>query len=297
MCTKNGEKWLNKQIESIFNQKGVLVKLFVLDDFSTDGTVELLHRWQDKFPEIEVHLNVGPRLGAEAAYFNILSKSYESEYVALCDQDDIWLDDHLLSSIENISDLNYGVSCSPRIFIDSDDKITSSGVPTLGNLSLSNALIENVVFGNTIVMNRNFQQLIRYFIPRKAVMHDSWIYLVGSYLNCIRMKKDPTVLYRIHLENVVGKRKKVSIRAIIISVSAYYNQAVEFVKICNALNLEPPLNAKIFSSIMDEDRLIKLLKVIFSRGIVRQKLSEDIIFKLVLTYLVFTKKRLTDHLP
>lgn len=289
MCTQNGEKWLNKQIESIFNQRDVQIKLYVLDDFSTDGTVELLHRWQDKFPQIKLHLNLGPKLGAGAAYFYLLSKSYQTDYLALCDQDDIWLEDHLSSSIENLKGLSYGFSCSPRTLIDGDDHITSIGKPSPRGLSLPNALIENVVFGNTIVMNRNFQQLIRYFIPQEAVMHDSWIYLIGAYLDCIRVKKDSSVMYRIHQENSVGVRKKPSFSAVLKSVTAYHKQSIEFVEICNKLNLEPPTNAKIFSTLMEEGGLVKLFRIICNQGIIRQKISEDIIFKIVLTYLVFTK--------
>ena len=42
LSTYNGETYLKEQLDSILNQKNVAVKLFVRDDGSSDGTVDIL---------------------------------------------------------------------------------------------------------------------------------------------------------------------------------------------------------------------------------------------------------------
>ena len=48
MCTYNGEKYLSEQIDSIQNQKGVSVFIYVRDDGSKDKTIDILEEYQQK---------------------------------------------------------------------------------------------------------------------------------------------------------------------------------------------------------------------------------------------------------
>ena len=62
MSTYNGEKYLREQLDSIFAQKDIEVKLFVRDDGSTDNTISILEEYASVFP-VEILLdgeNVGP---------------------------------------------------------------------------------------------------------------------------------------------------------------------------------------------------------------------------------------------
>ena len=45
LSTYNGETYLKQQLDSILNQKNVAVKLFVRDDGSSDGTVDILRAY------------------------------------------------------------------------------------------------------------------------------------------------------------------------------------------------------------------------------------------------------------
>ena len=44
MATFNGEKWITEQMNSIVNQCGVDITIFVSDDFSSDQTVNILKK-------------------------------------------------------------------------------------------------------------------------------------------------------------------------------------------------------------------------------------------------------------
>ena len=46
MSTYNGEKYLREQIDSILFQKGVEVTLYIRDDGSSDGTIDIVKKYQ-----------------------------------------------------------------------------------------------------------------------------------------------------------------------------------------------------------------------------------------------------------
>ena len=48
MSTYNGEKYIREQIDSILNQTGVEVELFIRDDGSKDSTVKIIEEYEQK---------------------------------------------------------------------------------------------------------------------------------------------------------------------------------------------------------------------------------------------------------
>lgn len=100
----NGALWLPEQIDSILSQTGVVVKVFVSVDQSTDDTQEffkIIAQSQDRI----VMLPHGERFGGAARNFFRLIKDVDFQkfdYVAFADQDDIWLPNKLLRAHEEI---------------------------------------------------------------------------------------------------------------------------------------------------------------------------------------------------
>ena len=87
LATHNGEKYLREFLESLVTQTGVIIELLVSDDNSTDGTIEILKMYEEKFASLSVFN--GPEQGPARNFFSLLQKA-NSDYVALADQDDIW---------------------------------------------------------------------------------------------------------------------------------------------------------------------------------------------------------------
>lgn len=50
VCTYNGEKYINEQIDSILNQTLAVNEIIVCDDRSTDKTIAILNDYADKNP-------------------------------------------------------------------------------------------------------------------------------------------------------------------------------------------------------------------------------------------------------
>ena len=102
LAAYNGLRFLPEQLNSILQQTGVLVTLFVSVDVSSDGT----EAWFDKQAKEDDRIVVlphGQRFGGAALNFFRLVKDIDFtafDYVAFADQDDIWLPNKLLRAHE-----------------------------------------------------------------------------------------------------------------------------------------------------------------------------------------------------
>jgi rhamnosyltransferase len=98
----NGMKWIQEQVNSIFIQRGVDVTLFISIDLSTDGTYEWCVQLAQKNNQVVV-LPYGAKFGGAAKNFYRLIREVDFcsfNYVALADQDDIWLEYKLARAVE-----------------------------------------------------------------------------------------------------------------------------------------------------------------------------------------------------
>jgi|GEM_PF-2138768 len=94
MSTYNGEHLLEPQLSSIMQQRRPPDEVVIRDDGSSDRTREVLIRFRDaaSFP---VTLIFGENLGFADSFLQA-ALSANSQYIAFCDQDDVWQADKLL---------------------------------------------------------------------------------------------------------------------------------------------------------------------------------------------------------
>ena len=101
LATHNGVAWLEEQLQSIIDQQGVRVSVIASDDRSTDGTLTMLRTWADRVPLTllpETPIRFG---GAHRNFLRLIrdARLGNADYVALSDQDDIWLPTKLARGI------------------------------------------------------------------------------------------------------------------------------------------------------------------------------------------------------
>lgn len=106
LAAYNGIEFIEQQLLSIKQQKNVDVSVFISVDLSTDNTYEWCVNYARQHSEITV-LNYGDKFGGAAPNFFRLIKDVDFsgfDYVALADQDDIWLADKLISACNHIKE-------------------------------------------------------------------------------------------------------------------------------------------------------------------------------------------------
>jgi rhamnosyltransferase len=109
LAAYNGIDWLNEQIESILNQKDVVVQIVVSIDPSSDGTQEYFEKLALKDNRVSL-LSTGQKFGGAAPNFFRLIYDVDFsnfDFISLADQDDIWKLDKLSRACKLLHQSDY----------------------------------------------------------------------------------------------------------------------------------------------------------------------------------------------
>ena len=202
MPTYNGANFLRQQLNSIYAQKDVEIRLVIRDDASTDSTQSILGR---VIENSKIILSKS-RVGTIESLKLLLEHHQPGEYIAFSDQDDIWEENHLLKAITVLSevDSNQTYLYFPEYrYIDSQSEIIGKR-PRRRITGLSNAIVENPAIGCGIVLNPKAAEYLKKF-PLQSNMHiDHQLYFLFSFIGEVLQGDEITVNYRLHDENQVG---------------------------------------------------------------------------------------------
>jgi rhamnosyltransferase len=106
MATYNGENWVKEQIDSILNQNiECNINIFISDDCSDDNTLQIIqNNFSNECLIKYIKYSYG-RLGSASANFLFLIKEinfHGYDAIFLSDQDDIWYDSKVKSSLNSL---------------------------------------------------------------------------------------------------------------------------------------------------------------------------------------------------
>lgn len=204
LSTFNGERYLEKQLQSLINQKGVDITIVVRDDGSTDGTIDILNRWQSRG---KLTWYTGENLRPAKSFMNLLMCAPDAEYYAFCDQDDIWLENKLKTAVDALKNIG---SQQPALYYCQwqmvDEDLSNIPTPKLKvRGTFGESILTNPAAGCTQVFNRRLLEIIRSYMPSYISMHDSWVYRVCLAVGAqVVFDKNAYILYRQHQNNVLG---------------------------------------------------------------------------------------------
>lgn len=209
LAAYNGSTWIKEQIDTILSQKEVKVTLFVSCDLSTDNTLDIINSYSK---ENVILLSYGKKYGAAAPNFFRLIKDVdftEYEYIALADQDDIWLDDKLISAVNKI-ETEEAVAYSSNVtafWTDGTKKTVIKATPQ----RKYDYLFESPGPGCSFVMKKDFALEFQNYIKDKEELlkkldwHDWLIYAFARSRNYKWfIDKESHMLYRQHSNNQLG---------------------------------------------------------------------------------------------
>ncbi|WP_300514872.1 glycosyltransferase family 2 protein [Aliiroseovarius sp.] len=214
LCTFNGSAFLQEQLDSFLAQDHRDWSLWISDDHSTDATRRILQDFILAHPDREVRLFDGVGRGHAANYLSLLCRpALPSDcFIALSDQDDVWLPDRLSRGLVRVAACEMADDDAPVLYGSRtrlvDEDLTPMGLsrglqrpPSFGN-----ALVQNVMAGNTLLLNPAALALVRRAGPGPDVpFHDWWLYLLLSGAGArLVFDEHPTVLYRQHERNALG---------------------------------------------------------------------------------------------
>ncbi len=206
LSTYNGEAHIKEQLDSYLTLNNFeQVKVLIRDDGSTDGTLEILREYSDKYG---FELIEGENLGLNASMHQLVQRcDLECDYFSFSDQDDVWLPDKLERAISAL-DAQDG---SIPLLYSSCSTITNDALEPKGHtliakrpLSFYNSMIQNACVGHTQVCNGELIKLLRLHFSEHIYVHDSWVYMVATAFGKAIYDKAQTTLYRQHANNAIG---------------------------------------------------------------------------------------------
>ncbi|MBP0132110.1 MAG: glycosyltransferase family 2 protein [Nitrosospira sp.] len=209
LCTYQGQRFLQEQLDSFAAQSYPNWELWVSDDGSKDGTHDILERAKGRLGD-RMSIHNGPQEGFCANFLSLACKAdIQTDYYAYSDQDDIWQADKLQRAVAKLSAVPHGTSavyCSRTLVVDANDKSICMSPLFAKTPSFANALMQNIGGGNTMVFNEAARKLLITAGDKvNVVTHDWWVYLLVS--GCggqVFYDATPTVRYRQHGNNLVG---------------------------------------------------------------------------------------------
>jgi|GEM_PF-380971 glycosyltransferase involved in cell wall biosynthesis len=200
VATYNGDKYLAKQLDSLISQTYSNFEIIVSDDSSTDKTQTILENYSKKHG-IKVLPNKKGK-GLVGNFSNGLLAA-KGEYIALCDQDDIWELNKLEVLLERIDD--FDIVQGQMVIIDDNDAYHPAKymhdayeINKTSLYSIENYIKENPMLGcATLITKRCIDSSLP--VPEGFVYHDWWIALTAILKgNGICNIDIPVVKYRQH---------------------------------------------------------------------------------------------------
>ena len=186
MSTYNGANHVAAQLDSVLAQdvtKVADLSVYVRDDGSRDDTREILQDYADKGL---IHFLPGENLGVVGSFLDVLGVVPEdADYVALCDQDDVWHADKLSRALFVLGEKDQSIPqlyCSEYVFCDAEMNPQGRSHLNQTGVDFNKMLYENMVSGNTTVINRTLADAVVGAGRDGVYCHDWWLALVACAL-------------------------------------------------------------------------------------------------------------------
>mgnify|MGYP002625873366 CR=1 FL=1 len=226
MATYNGEKYIEQQINSIFQQSYSNWILYIHDDGSTDDTVNIIQKYAIQYPT-KIFIINGDATGGARNNFFYMMQSVEAPYVMFCDQDDIWLKSKIEITYNKMLSIEENFGNDTPILVFSDLKVVDKDLNVIAEkmseyqklnpnkIQFKDILIQNITTGCTMMLNKAcVQKVLLLHNLENIIMHDWWCAMVTSYFGKLVYIDDPLVLYRQHNSNSVGAKAVTDIKYI-----------------------------------------------------------------------------------
>lgn len=197
MATRNGEKYLLKQLESILVQMNHDDEVIISDDSSTDRTVEVIINLKDsRIRLLENNTYHNPIFNFENAL-----RQARGEIIALSDQDDIWLDSKIAVIRREFKSHHAGIKLIvlDGLIVDENENILYDSI--FDKMRSGRGLIKNI-YANTymgccMAFSRDLLKIALPF-PATIPMHDMWLGQLAELFGSTSFVREKTIKYRRH---------------------------------------------------------------------------------------------------
>ncbi len=196
----NSQDWIVSLLHSIENQSYQNIEVILLNDGSTDETVELIQQFVTDSSRRSIHLINQENNGVSSAR-NEGVRHARGDFIAFVDSDDIWLQEKIEKQVSEMISLNLSATaCSYAIFADSNLEILDIVHPDWSLQGVRNWLLFRSYGGllsSTLMMRKDvFYETgpFRVDLSLSADIEFAWRLLS---LTSVKLIQEPLVGYRL----------------------------------------------------------------------------------------------------
>lgn len=217
LCTYNGEKFIEQQLDSILNQTIAVDEIIICDDCSKDNTISIVNKYIEKKPSLfKIFINE-TNLKSNANFEKAIQLA-TGDYIFLSDQDDVWRNDKVekILRVFNNNKEAEGVF-SNADFIDENNNQIYNNL-TLWDFvcffenekydhdNLKKLLIYkgNYLTGATLCIKKEVKSFCIPFKTGENFIHDEWLAFQLANRKTLYYSTENLISYRIHSNQQLG---------------------------------------------------------------------------------------------
>lgn len=200
----NAEKFITETINSVLAQTYNNIEIIVVDDGSTDSTIEKVKLFGDK-----VNIFSQPNSGVSKARNFAVEKS-KGELLAFVDADDLWLPTKIEKQFSSISKQRWSHCDSFYIGFNQDGKTRRSDLTKqYGGQVFDKLLINNFITTSTILIQKDLFLTHGGFDESLPVLEDWKLWMDIAQKEDIHYLEEPLTQYRVYPGSTSRKAREV----------------------------------------------------------------------------------------
>lgn len=206
-------RFLIKQLNSIDQQTYKHIHLRIRDDCSNNrlDIKKILDRCLNN---VSFELKYNQNNFGSNKTFELLTEEAQGDYLAYCDQDDIWEPEKIEMLVKKIKKKEASLCYSNMKIINERGELISKSFKkyskriklTSGENKYSFFMRRNSVTGCAMLIKNAIAKKALPFPSTNQYVHDHWLALIASFYGEIAFETKPLVNYRIHSNNQIGAK-------------------------------------------------------------------------------------------
>lgn len=204
MPNYNSEKYIEAAIKSVLAQTYKNWELLLVDDCSSDNSLELAKAFEDE----RIRIFSTKENGGAALARNKGIEEAKGRWIAFLDNDDLWTSDKLEKQIPYMQNNGIAFSYTDYEVIDENHTVISTFKPRLDVCKYKDILKHNLIGCLTVVYDS--EKLGKVFMPTNAVKREDmacWLSILknGEEAHCLH---ECLAQYKVHSNSVSSNKLK-----------------------------------------------------------------------------------------
>ena len=204
----NMASYISDSIKSVIAQTYPHWELLIVDDASTDDTVNIIESYSQS--ETRIRFAIKKQNSGIADTRNQCIQMAQGRFLAFLDADDIWHPEKLEKQLKFMTEKNVGFTYSTYDWIDEEGNTLNRFINTIGDLDYETYLRNTIIGCSTVMVDKKIVGDV--VVPKFRTSEDTatWLDILKKGLLAYAID-EPLVSYRIRRRSASSNKLKASI--------------------------------------------------------------------------------------